>query len=187
MIKDKNKQKCSEIIGEWKFSKESINKMNEMAERTRTIEHGGVLCGNDETKKIDLKSECEGDVCAIYINPNRECPRLDLIPIGDFHTHPSGKLKPSPSDLKLLHYHLLECIGTSRAKDGRVLCFKPKYLNHKDELNRNKKLEDIIELRRRVKTSDITPKELDQYRKGYRDLLGKYYYNFDPSKCVDDS
>lgn len=181
MVED-NEQKCSEIIGEWRFSKESINKMSQMAKRTKNIENGGVLCGNDETKIIDLKSECEGDYCGIYINPSIECSILNLIPIGDFHTHPSGMTKPSPSDLKFLSNHLLECIGTSR--DNKVLCFKSKYLNNKDELNKNKELEEVIELRRKVKTSDITPKELDQYHKKYSDLLEKYYHNFDPSKCV---
>lgn len=35
--------------------------MNQIIDKTKIIERGGILCGNEGTKKINLISECKGD------------------------------------------------------------------------------------------------------------------------------
>ena len=69
MVEDKS---CSEIIGPWRFSKESIKKMIQITDNTKIIEHGGILCIRTEKtgeKRIDIISECKGTKCDLQVDP----------------------------------------------------------------------------------------------------------------------
>lgn len=78
---------CSDIMGKWRFSKDSINKMTQIIDKTKIIERGGILCGTTkkelQKKKIDLVSECKGTRCNIRLDPSNICNEQT---IGLFHT-----------------------------------------------------------------------------------------------------
>lgn len=181
---------CSDIIQEWRFNQDAINKMNHIIDKTKIIERGGVLCGNEETKKINLISECKGDRCSVETGSWKECTERDFIPMGSFHTHPGNivKTQPSISDLGFLAVHgALMCIGAPKAKEDRIICIKQKSLNKEAELYRNKKLDDMYKLEMKINNLPfvVTKKEREEYDKRFKEIFpGKYYYKFDPSKCM---
>ncbi len=182
---------CSDIIQEWRFSKYAINKMNRITDKTKIIERGGVLCGNQETKRINLISACKGDRCSLETGSWKECTKRNFLPMGNFHTHPGNILKTQPSigDLGYLATHgALMCIGAPKAKEDRIICIKNKQLKKEDELYRNKKLEDMYILEMKIKNLPFsaTKKERENYDNEFKDLYSeKYYYKFDPSKCME--
>ncbi len=190
---------CSDIIQQWRFSRNAIIKMNQITNKTKIIERGGVLCGadaqakaiNEETKKINLISECKGDKCSIETRSWKECTKRDLLPMGNFHTHPGNIVKTQPSigDLGFLSVHgALMCIGAPKAKEDKIICIKQKMLNKEDELDRNKKLDYIYRLETKIKNLPfaVTKKEREEYDKRFKDIFpGKYYYKFDPLRCTE--
>jgi hypothetical protein len=181
---------CSSIIQEWRFSKDAINKMNQIVDKTKIIERGGVLCGNKETKKINLISECKGNRCSIEIGSWEECTERNFLPLGNFHTHPGiiVKTQPSIGDLRFLAAHGASmCIGAPKAMENRIICIKQKSLSREDEINRNIKLDDLYRLELKINNLPFpaTKKEREEYKKRFEDIFpGKYYYKFDPSKCI---
>jgi hypothetical protein len=181
---------CSDMIQEWRFSKDSIDKMDQIMSKTKIIERGGVLCGNEETKKINIISECKGNKCNIEIISGEKCTGRNSIPLGSFHTHPGNidKTKPSISDLGSLSvYGGLMCIGAPKAKIDRIICIKQKGLNKENELDRNRKLNNLYRLETKIRNLPFsaTKKEREEYDKRFKDIFpGKYYYKFDPSKCM---
>ena len=186
---------CSEIMGSWRFGKESISKMNQITDNTKIIERGGILCGGIEKtgeKRIDLISECKGTKCDIQTDPFKTCTEhLYIDTFGIFHTHP-GKIMqtlPSIADLIFQDTHgQLMCIGAPRAKLDRIICIKGKRLNREDEIDRRKKLEDMYKLERKITNLSFyaTKKERKDYNKRFNNIFSeKYYYKFDPSKCVE--
>jgi hypothetical protein len=182
---------CSDIIQQWIFSKDAIDKMNQIIDKTKIIERGGVLCGNEENKKINLISECKGDRCSIEVDSWKECAKQNLVPMGNFHTHPGNivKIQPSIGDLGFLYVHgTLMCIGAPKTKDDRIICIKQKNLNKEDELDRNKEIDYTYRLETKIKNLPFiaTKKEREEYDKRFKDIFpGKYYYKFDPSKCME--
>lgn len=182
---------CPDIIQEWRFSKDSIDDMNKITDKTKIIERGGVLCGNKEDKKINVISECKGDRCSVETGSSEECTKRNLTPLGNFHTHPGNieKTLPSISDLGFQSkYGALMCIGAPKAKEDRLICIKQKGLSKEDEICRNRKLDDTHRLEVKIKNLPFfaTKKEREEYSKRYKDIFpGKYYYRFDPSKCIE--
>ncbi len=129
--------KCSDIIQEWRFSKDAINKMNQIINKIKIIERGGILCGNGENKKINLISEFKGVRHSVGVSSWKECTERNLLPMGNFHTHPGNifKTQPSIADLGFLAFHgSLMCIGAPKAKEDRIICIKQKGLRKEDEL-----------------------------------------------------
>ncbi len=181
---------CSDIIQEWTFSKDTIDKMNQITDKTKIIERGGVLCGSERNKKINLISECKGDRCSIETGSWKECTKRNFVPKGNFHTHTGNIVRTLPSigDSGFLAVHgALMCIGTPKAKEDRIICIKQKGLSKEDELDRNKKLDDMYRLEMKIKNLPFsaTKKEREEYDKRFKDIFpGKYYYKFDPSKCM---
>ena len=189
---------CSDIIQEWRFSKDAINKMNQIIDKTKIIERGGVLCGadaqakaiNEGTKKINVISECKGNRCSVETGSWKECTQRNFVPMGNFHTHPGNIIKTQPSigDLGFLSVHgALMCIGAPKAKEDSIICIKQKSLNKEDELYRNKKLDEMYRLETKIKNLPFaaTKKEREEYDKRFKDIFpGKYYYTFDPNECV---
>lgn len=181
---------CSDIIQEWRFSKDAINKMNQIMDKTKIIERGAILCGKEKTKKINLISECKGNKCNIEIDSLEECTKRNLLPLGSFHTHPGNltKTQPSIADLKFLACHGASiCIGAPKAKEDRIICIKQKDLSKIDELFRNRELDHIYRLETKIKNLPFsaTKKEREEYIKRFEDIFpGKYYYKFDPSRCT---
>lgn len=105
---------CSDIIQQWRFSKDAINKINQITDKTKIIERGGVLCGNEGTKNINVISECKGDKCSVETGSWKECTDRNFLPMGSFHTHPGNIVRtlPSISDLGFLAVHgALMCIS----------------------------------------------------------------------------
>lgn len=193
IVQDNMTNLCSDIIQKWRFSKDAINKMNQIIEKTKIIERGGVLCGNKEDKKINLISECKGDRCSVETGSSEECTKRNLTPLGNFHTHPGNieRTLPSIGDLGFQStYGALMCIGAPKAKEDRIICIKQKSLNKEDELDRNKKLDDMYRLEMKIKNFPFaaTKKEREEYDKRFKEIFpGKYYYKFDPSKCMEQS
>jgi len=182
---------CSDIIQEWRLSKDAINKMDQIIDKTKIIERGGVLCGNEKNKKINLISECKGDRCSVETGSWIECTERDFLPMGSFHTHPGNiiKTQPSISDLEFLAVHgALMCIGAPKAKEDRIICIKQKSLNKEAELDRNKKLDDMYRLEMKINNLPFaaTKTEREEYNKRFKDIFpGKYYYKFDPNECME--
>lgn len=185
---------CSEIMGNWRFSKDVINKMSKITDKTKIIERGGVLCGSIEgirKKKpiIDIISECEGTKCSIQLDSMKECMERKSVPKGTFHTHPGiVEALPSAGDLGFISARAdILCIGTPKAKEDRIICFKSKRLSSEEEINRRKKIDYTFRLESKIITSSYTTKkEGEEYDNSLKDLFSeKYYYKFDPSKCVE--
>lgn len=192
MVEDKS---CSEIIGPWRFSKESIKKMIQITDNTKIIERGGILCSRIEKtgeKRIDIISECKGTKCDLQADPFKVCTEQSYVDtFGMFHTHPGKIVKtlPSIADLIFQEAHgQLMCIGAPKAKEDRIICIKGKHLNKEKEIDRHKKLEDIHKLERKIRNLPFyaTKKEREEYDKRFGDIFSeKYYYKFDPSKCAE--
>jgi hypothetical protein len=182
---------CSGIMQEWRFSKDAIDKMNQIMDKTKIIERGGVLCGNEGTKKINLISECEGDRCSIEIDNWEKCTERNFLPLGSFHTHPGKIVKTQPSigDLGFLAAHGASmCIDAPKALEDRIICIKQKGLSKENELDRNRKLVDMYRLEMKIKNLPFsaTKNEREEYGKRFKDIFpGKYYHKFDPSKCME--
>lgn len=183
---------CSDIIGQWRFSKESINKMDQITNKTKIIERGGILCGRTENngkKKIDLISECKGTRCDIILNKPDVCKEQTL---GNFHTHP-GKITmtlPSIADLGFQETQglLLTCIGGPKAKIDRIICIRSKHLSREEEIDRRKKIDNAYRLEMKINNLPFSAakKERHDYNIQLNDIFSeKYYYKFDPHKCVD--
>lgn len=192
---------CSEIMGQWRFSKDVINKMNQMASKTTTIEYGGVLCGSIEGIRknkpiIDIITECRGNECDMHLDSKKECAKQKSVPKGTFHTHPDREVTlPSIRDLVAISPSAnIMCIGTSKAKEDRIMCFKSKPLITEEDINRRKKLigayrleaklTDIYRLEPKIITTEEWKNRMEEYNNVRNDIL-KYYYKFDPSKCME--
>ena len=203
-----SKNSCSDIMGHWRFSKDAINKMDQITDKTKIIERGGILCGRigkigekriDITKigekKIDLISECKGTRCDIQTDPLdsfKVCTEQSYIDtFGIFHTHPGKIIKTQPSIADLIFQEThgqLMCIGAPKAKEDRIICIKSKHLGREEEINKRKKLDDMYKLERKIRNLSFyaTKKEREDYDKRFEDIFSeKYYYKFDPSKCVE--
>lgn len=183
---------CSDIIGQWRFSKEAINKMNQITDKTKIIERGGILCGRTEKngdKKIDLISECKGTGCDIILDPSKVCKEQSL---GIFHTHPGRIIKtlPSIADLGFQETRglLLMCIGAPKVKEDRIICIRSKHLSKEEEIERRNKRDIVYELELKIKNLPFhaTKKEREDYNNRFDDIFSeKNYYKFDPSKCIE--
>ena len=183
---------CSDMIGWWRFSKDAINKMDQITDKTKIIERGGILCGITEKsgeKKIDLISECKGTNCDIMLDPSKVCKEQSL---GIFHTHP-GRITttlPSIADLEFQETGgwLLTCIGAPKAKEDRIICIRSKHLSNEEEIDRRNKIDSTRRLEIKIKNLSFyaTKKERENYYNRFKDIFSeKYYYKFDPSKCVE--
>ncbi len=78
-------------INSFSISDDIIKKMDNQLLKTRNtgLEHGFNLC--NDNNKIVAKDECVGTYCEIKII--RECSDQKKTPkVGDFHTHPRGRL-----------------------------------------------------------------------------------------------
>lgn len=197
---------CSDIMGQWRFSKDAINKMNQITDKTKIIERGGILCGRIGKigekridlikigeKKIDLISECKGTRCDIQqTDPFKTCTEQSYVDtFGAFHTHPGKIIQTLPSIADLLFqdtHGQLMCIGAPKAKLDRIICIKNKHINREDEIDRRNKLDDVYKLERKIRNLPFytTKKEREDFNNRFNDIFSeKYYYKFDPSKCVE--
>lgn len=191
-----NPTNCSDIIGSWRFTKESIDKMNQIIDKTKIIERGGILCSKikrgGEEKIIDLISECKGTKCDIEPdNAYKNCIENGYIDtFGVFHTHPGKFEKTLPSIADLIYQrdngYTLMCISTPKAKENRIICIKNKSISKEEELIRNKKLDYMLKLETIIKNRSFyaTKQERKYYGENFDNVFSdKYYYKFDPSDC----
>ncbi len=176
---------CSEIIGQWRFRKEAINKMNQITDKTKIIERGGILCGTTDKngeKKIDLVSECKGTRCDLLINLSNVCKEQTL---GIFHTHPGKIIQTLPS-IADLGYHetsgwLLTCIGAPKAKIDKIICIRSKHLSREEEIDKRNKMDNTYRLETKFKRLPfhVAKKAREDYNNQFKDIFSeKYYYKF---------
>ena len=166
--------------------------MRQITDKTKIIERGGILCGITEKngkKKIDLISECKGTRCDLILDLPKVCKEQTL---GIFHTHPGriAKTLPSIADLGFQETHglLLMCIGAPKVKEDRIICIRSKHLSREEEIDRRNKRDSAYKLEIKIKNLPLhaTKKEREDYDNRFKDIFSeKYYYKFDPSKCME--
>jgi len=125
------------------FSKEAVDKIDELIDSTKERELGGLLC-IDVNNKVYLESIVEGTETSLDIP--LECEEGNK-PIGTFHTHPLGEIeRVSSSDYERATQDIITCIGQKVKGLTKIKCLIPMRLTKKEEEKRKYLIDELSEI-----------------------------------------
>lgn len=157
-----------------------IEKMKDKIEETRSkkIETGFSLCTerikdvrNKDDNILKIGNDCQGTECRIS-RPIQRCREKDKYR-GLFHTHPSGEIRPSLSDILSMYEDGIGCIGITKDDTKIIRCSARKDKISNEESRREIRKSYILF---EMLPSGITVKD---YESEVERLTNKYFREID--------
>ncbi len=155
------------------FSKQAVNKIDELIDTTEKREKGGVLCLS-VNNEIYLENTVEGGEDEIDIQLS--CKEEEN-PIGTFHTHPVGEIERiSSNDYERATEDFITCIGQKIEGKNKIKCLIPLGINKKEKKRREYLIRELSEIDFLINIG-YTKEEVEEKinKSGIREELDTYF------------